>query len=106
MVRASRRRALGLIAALAACSVLPAAAQTTSFPSRPIRLIVPHTPGGNSDTFGRILALKLSERMYGHAFVTRVLAVHPMAGVSGPAPPWGRTARNRRTRDAVRTSPV
>ena len=32
-------------------------------------------------------------RMYGHEFVTRVLAVRPMAGVSGPAPPWERNAR-------------
>ena len=63
MVRTSRRQALGLIAALAACSALPAAAQTAPFPSRPIRLIVPHAPGGNSDTFGRILAQKLTERI-------------------------------------------
>jgi len=63
MIRTSRRRALGLIAALAACGTLPAAGQTTAFPSRPIRLIVPQAPGGNSDTFGRILAQKLSERI-------------------------------------------
>ena len=63
MVRTSRRQALGFIAALAASSVLPAAAQTTPFPSRPIRLIVPQAPGGNSDTFGRILAQKLTDRL-------------------------------------------
>jgi tripartite-type tricarboxylate transporter receptor subunit TctC len=63
MVRTSRRQALGLIAGFAASSVLPAAAQTTAFPSRPIRLIVPQAPGGNSDTFGRILAQKLSDRL-------------------------------------------
>jgi tripartite-type tricarboxylate transporter receptor subunit TctC len=34
-----------------------------SYPARPIRLIVPHAPGGNSDTFGRILAQKLTERI-------------------------------------------
>ena len=63
MVQTPRRRALGFISALAASSVLPAAAQTTPFPSRPVRLIVPHAPGGNSDTFGRILAQKLSDRI-------------------------------------------
>ncbi len=63
MVRTSRRHLLGLIAALAACGVLPAASQTTPFPSRPIRLIVPQAPGGNSDTFGRILAQKLTDRL-------------------------------------------
>ncbi len=33
------------------------------WPTKPIKLIVPHAPGGNSDTFGRILAAKLSERI-------------------------------------------
>ena len=68
MVHTPRRRALGLIGALvasgAASAVLPASAQTaSSFPSRPIKLIVPHAPGGNSDTFGRILAQKLGDRI-------------------------------------------
>ena len=63
MVDKSRRQALGFIAALAASGVHPAAAQTALFPSRPIRLIVPQAPGGNADTFGRILALKLTERI-------------------------------------------
>jgi tripartite-type tricarboxylate transporter receptor subunit TctC len=33
------------------------------WPVKPIKLIVPHAPGGNSDTFGRILAVKLAERI-------------------------------------------
>jgi tripartite-type tricarboxylate transporter receptor subunit TctC len=40
-----------------------AAAHAQPFPSKPIRLVVPHAPGGNSDTFGRILAAKLGERL-------------------------------------------
>ena len=64
MIGTPRRRALGFIAALAAARALPAAAETaSSFPSRPIRLIVPQAPGGNSDTFGRILAQTLTERL-------------------------------------------
>ena len=51
------------MAAFAASSALPAAAQTTPFPSKTIRLIAPHAPGGNSDTFARILAQKLGERI-------------------------------------------
>ena len=85
MVQTPRRHTLGMIAVLiasgAASRALPAAAQTTTapppaaattptnptpataFPSRPIRLIVPHAPGGNSDTFGRILAQKMGDRI-------------------------------------------
>jgi len=63
MIDTSRRRALKLIGALAASGALPAAAQTAPFPSRPIKVIVPHAPGGNSDTFGRILAQKMTDRI-------------------------------------------
>ncbi|MCW5737655.1 MAG: tripartite tricarboxylate transporter substrate binding protein [Enhydrobacter sp.] len=63
MVDTLRRQLLGTVGALAASRALPAGAQSAPFPSRPIRLIVPHAPGGNSDTFGRILALKLGERI-------------------------------------------
>jgi tripartite-type tricarboxylate transporter receptor subunit TctC len=38
-------------------------ASAQQWPVKPIKLIVPHAPGGNSDTFGRILAAKLSERI-------------------------------------------
>lgn len=63
MVHLPRRQALMIIGAFTASGALPAAAQSTPFPSRPLRIIVPHAPGGNSDTFGRILAQKLSERI-------------------------------------------
>lgn len=63
MISTRRRQALFLGFASATLAALPAAAQTSAFPSRPIKLIVPHAPGGNSDTFGRILAQKLSEKI-------------------------------------------
>lgn len=55
-----RRRMLAAIAALAAA---PGAARAQAFPSRPLKIVVPHAAGGNSDAFGRILAQKLSERI-------------------------------------------
>lgn len=63
MTRTPRRHVLKLAASLAASTALPASAQSTPFPSKPIKVIVPHAPGGNSDTFGRILAQSLSERI-------------------------------------------
>lgn len=34
----------------------PAAQADDAFPSRPSRLIVPYTPGGNTDLLGRVIA--------------------------------------------------
>jgi tripartite-type tricarboxylate transporter receptor subunit TctC len=58
----TRRRALQALSALA-IGPLPLAASAQAFPNKPIRLIIPHAAGGNSDAFGRILAQKLSERI-------------------------------------------
>ena len=61
----SVRRFLGFFACLTASLLMPShsSALAQSFPNKPIKLIVPHAAGGNSDTFGRILAQKLSERI-------------------------------------------
>ncbi|MGA0034488.1 MAG: Bug family tripartite tricarboxylate transporter substrate binding protein [Burkholderiales bacterium] len=57
-----------LIALLAALA--PAAAQAAeSYPSRPVRFIVPYPPGGTTDLVTRGIANKLSET-YGQQFVT------------------------------------
>jgi tripartite-type tricarboxylate transporter receptor subunit TctC len=47
-----------LIAALLACST---AVQAQSFPSRPLRLVLPYQPGGITDLVARTLAQKLNE---------------------------------------------
>ncbi len=51
-----------LAAAAVLASLAPAHAQTT-YPARPIRWIVPFTPGGSADIFARPLAQKMSESM-------------------------------------------
>lgn len=48
----------GLIAGVALLVADSASAE--SFPSRPVRMVVPYSPGGPTDTIGRILAEKLS----------------------------------------------
>jgi tripartite-type tricarboxylate transporter receptor subunit TctC len=52
-----------MLAAIAALAAAPGAARAQAFPSRPLKIVVPHAAGGNSDAFGRILAQKLSERI-------------------------------------------
>ena len=49
--------------ALAACSAPGVFAADGAYPQRPVRLIIPQSPGGASDTVGRIVAQKLSERL-------------------------------------------
>ena len=54
------RRFFGLFALLM-CVSLTALAQ--DYPSKAIQLIVPNGPGGGTDTFGRVIAQRLSERL-------------------------------------------
>src|SRR2546428_13135135 len=53
-----RSAILGLLLALFS---IAAAAQT--YPSKPVRLIIPFPPGGSNDVVGRMIAFQLSERL-------------------------------------------
>jgi tripartite-type tricarboxylate transporter receptor subunit TctC len=50
------------LAALAALSFAALAAQAQGFPDKPVKLLVPQTPGGASDALARIVAQKLGEK--------------------------------------------
>jgi tripartite-type tricarboxylate transporter receptor subunit TctC len=63
----SRRHLLGALAACALPAATSVLAQGT-WPTRPVRIIVPSSPGGGTDVFGRILAQALSEQT-GQTFV-------------------------------------
>ena len=49
--------------ALAAAPLLARPALAAGYPERPIRLIVPYAPGGNSDTTARIVAPRMAEKL-------------------------------------------
>jgi tripartite-type tricarboxylate transporter receptor subunit TctC len=52
-----------LIAGLIATALLPSRAQTSSYPIKPITLIVPFVPGGTTDIVGRIVAEGLGKKL-------------------------------------------
>ena len=52
-----------LLAALAAAPLAETAAAQDTWPSRPVRVMVPYPPAGGADTTARIVYAKLSENL-------------------------------------------
>ena len=59
-----QRRSLTMLAsAMVLALTLPYAAHAQTYPSKPIKFIVPYAPGGLPDTVARAVALRLTERL-------------------------------------------
>jgi tripartite-type tricarboxylate transporter receptor subunit TctC len=52
-----------LIIALAGAIAVTALASAQTYPSRPVRLVIPFPPGGPADIFGRLIAFKLTDAL-------------------------------------------
>lgn len=67
-----RRRLLRLSAAsVAAPTIISSAAwsQAAGWPNRPVRIVIPFTPGGGADTIARLVAIKMGEVLGGQFYV-------------------------------------
>ena len=66
-----RRYRFGAFVAAIACAALALSfgfAQAQSWPQKPVRIVVPFPPGGNTDGIARIVAQRFSE-VFGQQFV-------------------------------------
>jgi tripartite-type tricarboxylate transporter receptor subunit TctC len=71
-VNFARRHFLQLAGAAAFPTVLVQLARAQTYPARPVRVIVAFAPGGVTDTFARIIAQKLGERLGKQFYVENI----------------------------------
>lgn len=88
-----RRFNTTLLAGSAAALGAPAAFAQAAWPNKPIRLIVPYTPGGFTDVTARLVAQKLQERLGQPVSIDNKPGANSIIGVDliAKAPPDGST---------------
>jgi len=91
--RLSRHQFLRLAGAAVASAAGANAAWPQAYPSRPVRVIVPFTPGGAVDIIGRIVAQKLSDSLGAQFYVENIPAgaTNVANAMTAKAPPDGHT---------------
>ena len=80
-------------AMLAALALVPTLAAAQAFPGKPIKIIVPYSPGGTTDLLARLVAQKMSERLGQPVIVDNKPGANGMIGsdMVAKAPPDGYT---------------
>ena len=76
-----------ILASIAACAsaLLSYPAMAQDYPSKPIRLIVPWSPGGGTDVLARIIAAKLSESLKQQVIVENKAGAASLIGMAALA---------------------
>jgi tripartite-type tricarboxylate transporter receptor subunit TctC len=72
---------------------VPQRVRAQTYPTKPVRLIIPFGPGGPTDVFGRLAALKLSEALGQQFFVENIVGASGNIGTlrAAKSPPDGYT---------------
>jgi tripartite-type tricarboxylate transporter receptor subunit TctC len=65
-------RSLAAAAAFCAALLVPAASSAQTYPTKPVRIIVPFPPAGQTDIAGRLIAQRLSERLGQQFYIENV----------------------------------
>src|ERR1700687_1563567 len=81
---AMRMKRLALAFVFAVACIGPAAA--ADWPTRPVRIIAPSTPGGAADMFGRLLCDHFSETFHERCFVENRAGAGGLIGTAATAP--------------------
>src|SRR5262252_8664066 len=80
-----RRRFLQLLAGAAALSAASGGARGQTWPTRPVRIIVPFQPGGSTDIFARLAAQKLTDHFGKQFYVDNVAGATGNVGTAQAA---------------------
>src|SRR5262249_54184965 len=92
-IKLPRRRLLQLAAGAAALPAVSRVAGAQAYPARPVRAVVAFAPGGGTDTFGRLMAQKLTEELGKQVYVENIAGASGNIGTAqvAKAPPDGYT---------------
>jgi tripartite-type tricarboxylate transporter receptor subunit TctC len=81
----SRRQFLQHAAVAAAVPVFVSGAEADTYPTRPVRVIVPFAPGGQTDVVARLVAQKLAERLGKQFYIENAAGAGSSIGVGRAA---------------------
>lgn len=87
------RRAFNLSAVAAAASVAAPAFAQSAWPNKPVRIVVPYTPGGFTDQMARLVQVGLQQRLGQSVVIDNKPGANSLIGVDAvaKAPPDGST---------------